>query len=150
MAAAMMASLPPPSTTMPTTLALIALALALPWTRIGRWGGGPAMMHLFHCHHGRHCCCQLSLHLRVDGAKEDCHGDRRGCHTNIHDQEEVGQHDPIGMEQHKQKQKQKQKQNQHQQHGGNVTATAPADSYACAAAAAASTETEAAAAIAQG
>ncbi len=51
MAAAVMASLPPPPMTMTAILALIALALALPWTRIGRRGGGRAMMYLIHrCH----------------------------------------------------------------------------------------------------
>ncbi len=44
-----MASLPPPPTTTTAILALIALALALPWTRIGRRGGGRAMMRLI-CH----------------------------------------------------------------------------------------------------
>jgi hypothetical protein len=51
MAAATMASLPPP--TMPTTtiFTLITLALALPWTRKGWQGRGRAVMHLIrHCH----------------------------------------------------------------------------------------------------
>jgi hypothetical protein len=51
MAAATMASLPPPPTTMTAIIAPIALAFALPWTRMGRQGGGCAMMHLIRCHH---------------------------------------------------------------------------------------------------
>ena len=47
----MMASLPPPHTTTTATLALIALALALPWTRIGWWGGGRAVMSLIRHRH---------------------------------------------------------------------------------------------------
>jgi hypothetical protein len=53
MAAAMMASLPPPPMTMTAILTLIALALALPWTRIGRRGGGPIVMRLIPCCIGR-------------------------------------------------------------------------------------------------
>jgi hypothetical protein len=51
MAAAAMATLPPPPMTATTILALIPLALALPWTRNGLRGGGHAVMHLiFLCH----------------------------------------------------------------------------------------------------
>jgi hypothetical protein len=51
MAAATMASLPPPPTTTTAIIALIALALALPWTRMGRQGGGHAVMCIIRCHH---------------------------------------------------------------------------------------------------
>jgi hypothetical protein len=51
MAAAMMASLPPPTTVTTKILAIIALALALPWTRKGRRGGGRAKIHLICCLH---------------------------------------------------------------------------------------------------
>ncbi len=115
MTAATMASLPPPPMTTTTTLALIALALALPWTRIGRQGGGCAMMrHICRCHG---CCpwCHLCLHSRDDSAKDNGRGNRQGRHANTRGLEEVGHHDPIGVEQQKQKQKQKQKQNQNQQ-----------------------------------
>jgi hypothetical protein len=53
MAAAMMVSLPPPPTTMTAILALIALTLALPWTSIGRQGGGHVVMHLICCRHAK-------------------------------------------------------------------------------------------------
>jgi hypothetical protein len=144
----MVASLPLPSTTMPTTLTLIDLALVLPWIRIGRMRGGHTVTGLIHCCHG--CCCwrQPCLHLQDDSAKDNCHGDRQGHHTNICSREEVGQHDPIGVE--KQKQKQKQKQKHVQQCGSNVTASMSVDSYAHAATAAASAEAETAAAAAQG
>jgi hypothetical protein len=69
MAAAMMASLPTPPTTMTAILALIALAL--PQTRIERQGGGRAAMHLIRRCHGCRHWCHLSLHSRDDGAKED-------------------------------------------------------------------------------
>jgi hypothetical protein len=51
MAVATMASSPPPPMMTTAILALIALALALPWTRIRRRGGGRAMNHLIHCCH---------------------------------------------------------------------------------------------------
>jgi hypothetical protein len=63
MAAATMVSLPPPPTTMTAILALIALALALPWTRIGQQGGGRAMMCLI-------CCCHANPSLHVPLALE--------------------------------------------------------------------------------
>jgi hypothetical protein len=112
-----MASLPPPPTMTTATLTLIALALALPHTRIGRRGGGRAMRHLICCRHGcclwRHNC----LHLWDDGAKGDGCGNRQDRHANIRGREEVGHHNPIGVEQQKQKpnQKQYQKQKQNQQ-----------------------------------
>ncbi len=102
-----MASLPPAVTKMTTIIALIALALALSWTRIGRRGGGPAMTYLICCCHGRCHWCHLCLHSWDDGTKDDGRGNRQGRNTNIHGQEEVGHHDPIGVEQQKQKQKQK-------------------------------------------
>jgi hypothetical protein len=37
----------------------------------------------------------LRLCLQDDGAKEDGRGNRRGCHADIHDQEEVRHHTPI-------------------------------------------------------
>ncbi len=98
MAAAMMASLPPAIMTMTAILALIALILALSWTRIGRRGGERAVMHLIcHCHgrcHWHHLC----LHSQDNGAKDNGRGNRRGRNPNIHGQEEVGHHVPIGME----------------------------------------------------
>ncbi len=115
-----MASLSPPPTTMTTILTLIALALALPQTRIRRRGGGRVVTHLIQCCHG--CCCWRHLcHQPGDnGAKDDSRGNRQGRNANIHGREEVGHHDPISMEQQKQKQKpklklklkQKQKQKQ--------------------------------------
>jgi hypothetical protein len=99
---------------MTTILALIALALALPWTRIRWQGGGGVVMHLILHRHG-HCCWRhLCLHLRDDGAKDNGCGDRRGRNANIHSWEEVGHQDPIGVEQQKQKQKLKAKQKQNQ------------------------------------
>ena len=115
---------------MPTTLTLIALTLALPWTRIGWQGGGHAMTHLIHRCHGCPCLHQLCLHLQDNGAKDDGRVNTQGHHANIRNQEEVGQHDPIGVKQKKRK--------KNQQRGGNVTASVPADSYARTAAAAAS------------
>jgi hypothetical protein len=58
MAAATMASLPPPTTTTTAILALITLALALPWTRIRRQGGGHTVMRLIRC-----CHANLWLHV---------------------------------------------------------------------------------------
>jgi hypothetical protein len=110
--AATLASLPPPPTTMATTLTLTALALTLPWTRIGQRGGGRAVMHLIHRRHGHRIRLYLCLHLRDDGAKDDCHADRRGRHADIRSREEVEHRNAIGMEQQKQKQKQTQTQNQ--------------------------------------
>jgi hypothetical protein len=88
-------------------LALIALALALPWTRIGQCGEGRAVMHLIYCCHG--CCCwrHLCPHSRDDGAKDNGHSKRRCRNANIHGWEEVGHHNLIGVEQQKQKHKQK-------------------------------------------
>jgi hypothetical protein len=142
MAVATMVSLPSPPTTMTAILSLIPLALALPWTRIGWRGGGHAVTRLIHCCHGRRRRRHLCLHSRDDGAKEDGRGDRQGCNTNIHSREEVGHHDPIGMEQ-----KKKKKINNS---CGNVTTSTPADSYVHAAAAAASAYVEATAAAARG
>jgi hypothetical protein len=122
----------------PTTLTLIDLALARPRTRIRRRGGGHAVRRLIHRRHGRRRWCQLCLHLQDDGAKDDGRGSRRSQCANIRGREEVGQHDPVGVEQQKQKQKQTQKKTQNQQRGDNVTASAPSDSYAHAAAAPAS------------
>jgi hypothetical protein len=140
MAEVTMAYLPPPPLTTTATLVLIALALPLPWTRIGRWGGGPAVTRLI-CRCQGHCYWRhLFLHWRDHSVKDDSRGDRQGRHANIHGREEVRHHDPIGME--LQKQKQKQKQNKINNSGGNVTVSAPADSYACAATAAASAEAE--------
>jgi hypothetical protein len=82
--------------------------------------------------------------LQVDGTKDNGCGNRQGHHSDICGREEVGQHDPIGVEQQeqklkqKQKQKLKQKQTQNQQCGSKVTTSVPADSYANTAAAAAS------------
>jgi hypothetical protein len=112
MAAATMASLPPPPTTMTATLDLITLAL--PWTRIGQRGGGRTMTRLICCHHGHCCWCHLCLHLLDNGAKDNGRGDRRGHHANIRSHKEVEHHNPIGVEQQKQKQKQTQKQKQKQ------------------------------------
>jgi hypothetical protein len=71
---------------MTATLALIALALALalPWTRIRRQGGGPAMKHLILCHNGS-CPCRhhLCLHLHDGGTKDKGHGNRQGPQANI-------------------------------------------------------------------
>jgi hypothetical protein len=36
--------------------------------------------------------------LTDDGAKEDGRGDRQGRNANIHGREEVGHHEPIGVE----------------------------------------------------
>jgi hypothetical protein len=97
MAVAAMASLPPDFTTMSAILAVIALALALSWTRIGRRGGGRALTHLICCCHGCYHWCHLSLPSRDNGAKDNSHSNRRGRNPDIHGQEEVGHHDPIGM-----------------------------------------------------
>jgi hypothetical protein len=109
MAAGTMASLPPPPTMTTATLALIALTL--PWTRIGQWGGGCTMTCLICRCHGLPCWRHLCLHLREDNAKDDGRGDRRGCHANIRSQKEAEHHDPISVEQQKQKQKQQQNKN---------------------------------------
>ncbi len=45
------APLPPPPMMMTAILAFIALALALPWTRMGWQGKGRAVMHLIRCCH---------------------------------------------------------------------------------------------------
>jgi hypothetical protein len=95
---------------MPATLALITLALTLPWTMIGRWGGGGTMTHLICCRHSRHRWRHLCLHSQDDSTKDNGRSDRQGRHANTRSQEEVGHHDPIGVEQLKQRQKQKQKQ----------------------------------------
>jgi hypothetical protein len=101
-------------------------------------------MHLIcHCHsrrHWRHLC----LHSGDNGAKDNGRSNRRGRHTDIRDQKEVGHHKPIGVEQ--QKPKPKQNKNKINNSGGNVTASAPANSYAHAATAVASAKAEAAAA----
>jgi hypothetical protein len=96
MAAATMASLLTPPTTMTAILPLIALAL--PWTRIGRWGGGHAVMRLIRRCHSRRHWCHLRLHSGDNGTKEDGCGNRQGRNANIHGREEVGHHDPIGVE----------------------------------------------------
>jgi hypothetical protein len=57
------------------------LALALPWTRIGRWGGGLVVTRFIHRHSGR-CRRLLRLRSRDDGAEEDDRGNRRGRHAN--------------------------------------------------------------------
>jgi hypothetical protein len=85
-------------TTTTAILALIALALALPQTRIGRPGGGHAVTHLIRRCHGRRHWCHLCLHSQDNGTKEDGRGDRQGRNANIHGGEEVGHHDPIGVE----------------------------------------------------
>ena len=79
---------PPPPTTTTATLSAIALALTLPWTRIGRRGGGRAATLLFHCRRGCHWrrrlrCLRRRLRLQSqdDGAKKDGRGDRRGLLT---------------------------------------------------------------------
>jgi hypothetical protein len=87
MAAATVASLPPPPTTTTAILALIALALTLPWTRIGWQGGGRAMMHLIHPCHGCRCWRHLCLHLRNNGSTDGGRSNRRGRTANIHGQE---------------------------------------------------------------
>jgi hypothetical protein len=102
-----MASLPPPLTTRIATLTLIALILALPWTRIRRQGRGHALTRLIHHRHGCRCWHHLCRHLGDNGAKDNGHGNRQGHHADIRCQEEVEHHDPIGVEQQKQKQKQK-------------------------------------------
>jgi hypothetical protein len=102
MAAPKMASLPPTPTTTTATL-------ALPQTRMGRQGGGHAVTRIIcHCH-GLCCWRHLCLHLQDNGAKDNGCGDRRGCCVNNRGREEVGHHDPIGMEEQKQQQKQKTK-----------------------------------------
>ncbi len=103
MVVAIMASLPPPPTTTTATLALVplALALALPQTKIGWWGGGCITMCLIlHC---RGCCCwcHLCLHSQDHGTKDDGRGNRIGRHANIRGWEEVGHHNPINVEQQK-------------------------------------------------
>jgi hypothetical protein len=90
--------LPMPPMTMTAILALIALAPALPRTTIGRRGGERAVTRLIYRRHSRRCWCYLCLHSRDDGAEEDGGGDRQGSNANIHGQEEVGHHDPIGAE----------------------------------------------------
>ncbi len=99
MLVATMASLPLPPTTTIATLTLITLTLALPWTRIGRGGGGHALTHLISFCYSRRQWHHLCLHLQDGGAKDNGRGDRQGNHTNIRGREEVGHHDPIGMEQ---------------------------------------------------
>ncbi len=76
--------LPPMTTT--ATLALIALAIALPQRRIKPQGGGPAVARAIH--HRRGCCCWCRLCCL-------CSGNRRDRHANICGQEEVGHHNPI-------------------------------------------------------
>jgi hypothetical protein len=102
-----MASLPPAIMTMTTIFALIALAFALSWTRIGRWGGGHVVMHLICPCHGCHCWCHLCFHSWDDSAKDNGRSDRQGPNPDIHGREEVGHHDPIGVEQKKKKKKKK-------------------------------------------
>jgi hypothetical protein len=92
------ASLPLPPLTMTTILALIALTLALAWTRIVWRGGGCAVMHCICCCHGCRGWCHLCLRLQDNGGKDDGRGNRQGCTTNIHGWKEVGHHDPIGVE----------------------------------------------------
>jgi hypothetical protein len=53
---------------------------------------------LIRIHHGHRRWCHLCLHSRDDGAKEDGRDDRRGRNADIHSREEVGHHDPIGVE----------------------------------------------------
>jgi hypothetical protein len=93
---ATMASLPMPPKT--TTAIFALIALALPWTRIERWGGGRTMTCLFCCCHGDRRWCHLCRHSQDNGAKEDGHGNRQGRNADNHGQEEVGHYDPIGME----------------------------------------------------
>jgi hypothetical protein len=90
MAVVTMVSLPTPPTTTPAILALIALALSLPWTMLRPQGGRCTMTRLI-CHH-QGCChwCHLCLHSRDAGVKEDGHADRQGQNANIHGWEEVG------------------------------------------------------------
>jgi hypothetical protein len=83
---------------MTAILALIALALALPWTRIGWQGGGRALIHLICCCHGHCHWCHLCLHLQDDGGKDDGRNNRQGCTANIQGWEEVGHRDPISVE----------------------------------------------------
>ncbi len=104
MVAAMMASLLLPSMTTPTTLTLIAFDLALSQARIKWQGGGLAVTCLINCCHGRCCWPQLCLYSQKDGAKDGGCSNRQSRHANICGWEEVGQHDPIGMEKQKQKQ----------------------------------------------
>jgi hypothetical protein len=101
MVAATMASLPLPPMTATVTLALIILALALPWTRIGRQGGGRTVTCLICCCHSHCHWCHLCLHLWDAGTKDDSHCSRQGHHTNFHGQEDVEHHNPIGVEQKK-------------------------------------------------
>ncbi len=56
------------------------------------------MTRLIRIHHGHRRWCHLCLHSRDDGAKEDGRDDRRGRNADIHSREEVGHHDPIGVE----------------------------------------------------
>jgi hypothetical protein len=116
---------------MTATLTLIALALALPRTRIEWLGGGHTLTHLIQHHHGCHCWRQPCHYLQDNDAKDGGCGNRRGCHSNICGREEVGHYNPIGMEQQKINKK-------IEKSGGNLTASAPVDSYAHAAATAAS------------
>jgi hypothetical protein len=91
-----MVSLPMPPMTMTANLAFIALAL--PLTRIGLQGGGRTVTRLIRCRHGCCCWCHLCLHSQDDSAKKDGCSNRQGRNTNIHCWEEVGLHDPIGVE----------------------------------------------------
>jgi hypothetical protein len=83
---------------MTMTAILTLITLALPRTRIGWWGGGRAVTRLIRCHHSHCCWCHLCLYSQEEGAKEDGRGDRQGRNANIHGREEVGHHNPIGME----------------------------------------------------
>ncbi len=113
MALATMTSLPPAITTITAILARIALTLALSWTRIRQQGGGRAVTHLIcHCH-GHRCWRHLCLHSWDNGAKDNGRSNRQGCNPNIHGQEEVGHHDPIGVEQQQQQKNQQQWRQRH-------------------------------------
>ena len=80
---------------MTATLALVALALAVPRRRIKRRGGDRAKMRLIHPRHGRRCWRCLHLRSQDNGAKEDGCGNRRVRHAHIRGWEEVGHHNPI-------------------------------------------------------
>ena len=68
-----------PSTIQPSARPL-ALALALPRTRIGQRGGGLVATRFIHCHRGRRRWL-LRLRSRDEGADEDDRGNRRGRHA---------------------------------------------------------------------
>jgi hypothetical protein len=55
-------------------------------------------MRLICCCHGRRHWCHLCLHSQDTGAKEDSRSNRQGRKAYIHGREEVGHHNPIGVE----------------------------------------------------